>query len=106
MYAALADKDAAHAIAQRLPLTLTMMDLYGREMCYRFDDEIPANEVETRNFELDEIIYWPPRHSFVIMYHQDGEQFSMQQVGRLENVDDVKLLGRSEFVLRQGFRLR
>ena len=93
IYAVLADNATAHAIADRLPLTLELLDLYGREMCYRFDDELPANEVQTRSFELGEIIYWPPRHSFVIMYYQNGEQFSMQHVGQLENVDDVKLFG-------------
>lgn len=93
MYATLADNATAHAIAERLPLTLELLDLYGREMCYHFADELPANEVQTRNFELGEIIYWPPRHSFVIMYKQDGEQFSMQHVGQLENVDDVAFFG-------------
>ncbi len=93
IYATLADNATAHAIADRLPLTLELLDLYGREMCYRFADEMPANEGQTRNFELGEIIYWPPRHSFVIMYKQDGEQFSMQHVGQLENVNDVALFG-------------
>lgn len=93
IYATLADNATAHAIADRLPLTLELLDLYGREMCYRFADELPANEVQTRNFELGEIIYWPPRHSFVIMYKQDGEQFSMQHVGQLENVNNVALFG-------------
>lgn len=85
IYATLADNATADAIAERLPLTLNMMDLYGREMCYRFEEELPATDVQTRNFELGEIIYWPPRHSFVIMYHQDGEVFSMQHVGQIES---------------------
>ena len=85
LYAELADNETADAIAERLPLTLNMMDLYGREMCYRFEEELPATDVQTRNFELGEIIYWPPRHSFVIMYHQDGEVFSMQHVGQIES---------------------
>lgn len=96
IYATLADNETAHAIAQRLPMTVTLLDLYGREMCYRFADEMPANEVQTRNFELGEIIYWPPRHSFVIMYRQDGEQFSMQHVGQLDNVQDVSLFGQGD----------
>lgn len=85
LYAKLADNETADAIAEKLPLTLNMMDLYGREMCYRFEEELPATDVQTRNFELGEIIYWPPRHSFVIMYHQDGEVFSMQHVGQIES---------------------
>lgn len=85
LYAKLADNATADAIAEKLPLTLPMMDLYGREMCYRFDEALPATDVQTRNFQLGEIIYWPPRHSFVIMYHQDGEVFSMQHVGQIES---------------------
>lgn len=67
IYATLADNATAHAIADRLPLTLELLDLYGREMCYRFADEMPANEVQTRNFQLGEIIYWPP--SSQLRYH-------------------------------------
>ncbi|AET68641.1 hypothetical protein Desor_3127 [Desulfosporosinus orientis DSM 765] len=83
--AALDNNATTQALIKKLPLTLPMMDLYGREMCYRFTDELPANEVQTRNFQLGEIIYWPPRHSFVIMYKQDGEQFSMQHVGQIDS---------------------
>lgn len=89
LYAKLADNATADAIAEKLPLTLPMMDLYGREMCYRFDEALPTTDVQTRNFQLGEIIYWPPRHSFVIMYHQDGEVFSMQHVGQIESGVEV-----------------
>lgn len=83
--ATLDNNATTQALIKKLPLTLPMMDLYGREMCYRFTDELPANEVQTRSFRLGEIIYWPPRHSFVIMYKQDGEQFSMQHVGQIDS---------------------
>lgn len=52
IYATLADNNTAHAIADRLPLILELPDLYGCEMCYLFADKLPANEVQTRNFEL------------------------------------------------------
>lgn len=81
--AMLEDNATTHAIADRLPMTLTMLDLYSREMCYRFEEALPANEAGVSGFEVGDIIYWPPRHSFVIMYHQDGEQFEMQKVGRI-----------------------
>lgn len=79
--ATLEDNATARAIAEQLPQTLPMMDLYGREMCYRFANAFPSNEARVSSFEVGDIIYWPPRHSFVIMYHQDGEQFQMQKVG-------------------------
>lgn len=81
--ATLEDNATARAIAEQLPLTLPMLDLYGREMCYRFENAFPANEVNDTSFEVGDIIYWPPRHSFVILYHQDGERFEMQKIGHI-----------------------
>lgn len=87
--ATLEDSATTQALLERLPLTLPMMDLYSREVVYRFDDPLPANEVQMRGYEVGEIIYWPPRHSFVIMYAQNGEQFSMQTIGRIDS--DVEI---------------
>jgi hypothetical protein len=71
-----------------------MLDLYSREMCYRFPDALPANEATARGYEVGEIIYYPPRHSFVIMYAQNGERFNMQTIGRVDsNVDAFKNIG-------------
>ena len=47
-------------------------------------DALPANEVSYRGYEVGEIVYWPPRHSFVILYAQNGEHFDMQPIGRIE----------------------
>lgn len=89
LYATLEDNDTARAIAEMLPMTLSMMDLYGREMCYRFANALPANEARTRGYDVGEIVYWPPRHSFVILYEQNGERFEMQSIGRLESGVDA-----------------
>lgn len=82
--AALEDNPTTRAFLRKLPITLPMADLYGREMCYHFDEPLPASDVQTRNFRLGEIIYWPPRHSFVIMYRQNGERFAMQHIGQID----------------------
>lgn len=83
--ATLYDNATARAFAEQLPAILPMLDLYGREMCYRFPDELPADDVQYTGYEVGEIVYWPPRHSFVIMYAQNGEQFEMQKVGRIDS---------------------
>lgn len=83
--ATLEDNATTQALLERLPLTIPMMDLYAREVVYRFDDPLPADEVQMRSYEVGEIIYWPPRHSFVFMYAQNGEQFSMQTIGRIDS---------------------
>jgi hypothetical protein len=79
------DNATTKAFREKLPLTLPMLDLYSREMCYRFPDALPANEAKTRGYEVGEIIYYPPMHSFVIMYKQNGERFNMQNMGRIDS---------------------
>jgi hypothetical protein len=83
--ATLLDNSTSRALIAKLPLTVPMQDLYGREMCYRFPDALPADDVKTTGYEVGEIIYWPPGHSLVIMYAQNGERFSMQKIGRIDS---------------------
>ncbi len=73
------------ALVEKLPLTLPMMDLYGREMCYRFPDALPTDNAQYTGYEVGEIVYWPPGHSFVIMYAQNGEEFQMQKLGYMDS---------------------
>ncbi len=82
--ATLENNATARAFAAKLPLTLPMMNLYGREMCYRFPESLPTDNARTRGYEVGEIVYYPPMHSFVIMYAQNGERFQMQSIGRVE----------------------
>jgi hypothetical protein len=83
--ATLDDNSTTRALVAKFPLTVLMQDLYSREMCYHFPDALPADNVQNTGYEVGEIIYWPPRHSLVIMYAQNGERFSMQKIGRIEN---------------------
>ena len=68
---------------RQLPLKMKMADLYGRELCYRFRAPLPTDNVAYTRYEVGEIVYWPPRHSFVIMYAQNGEMFDMQKIGKI-----------------------
>lgn len=42
-----------------------------------------TDNVAITRYEVGEIVYWPPRHSFVIMYAQNGEMFDMQKIGKI-----------------------
>ncbi len=76
----------AHALVSKFPLTLPMEDLYHREMCYHFPEALPANETQKMGYDVGDIMYWAPRHSFVIMYEQNGEKISnMQKVGKIDS---------------------
>ena len=79
----LEDNASTRELVSRLPVSFTLDDLYGRELCYHFSKPLPAQEEVYRGYEVGEIIYWPPRRSFVIMYKQNGERFSMQTLGRI-----------------------
>ena len=83
--ATLEDNPTSRAFMAKLPLTLPMLDLYGREMCYHFDSALPTDKLTSTNYEVGELIYWPPRHSFVILYKQNGERFERQHVGCVDS---------------------
>lgn len=87
--ATLDDNATTRALVAKLPMTLPMMDLYGREMCYRFPDALPVDDARTQGYEVGEIVYYPPMHSLVIMYAQNGERFQMQKLGRVDSGVDV-----------------
>lgn len=86
--ATLYDNAAGRALWDKLPLTLPMMNLYGREMCYRFGaGGLPDDDAVDTGYEIGDISYWPPAGSLVILYKQNGEVFEQQPIGHTE--DDV-----------------
>lgn len=98
--AALEDNALTRELVKRLPMTIPMMDLYGRELCYRFPEALPTDRVEYRGYRVGEIVYWPPRHSFVILYAQNGEAFDMQSVGRIEwGIEELARFGDAEVTI-------
>ena len=48
---------------------------------------LPAGQLRSDNYEVGDIAYWPPRHSFVILYKQNGECFERQHLGWIINGD-------------------
>lgn len=82
--ATLYDNSSAREFASRLPVTLPMRDLYGRELVHRLEDPLPAEEARTSGYEVGDIGYWTPLNSFVLFYAQNGEVISnLQPVGRM-----------------------
>lgn len=92
--ATLLNNATTRAFVKKLPITLPMLDLYNREMCYRFPEALPTDNVNNSGYEVGEIVYYPPMHSFVIMYAQNGEHFSMQKLGKIDSgVEALKYTG-------------
>lgn len=86
--AILYDNAAGRALWDKLPLTLPMMNLYGREMCYRFGaGGLPEDDADDTGYAIGDISYWPPAGSLVILYKQNGEVFEQQPIGHTN--DDI-----------------
>lgn len=98
LIANLEDNATTRALLSKLPLTVPMEDLYGREFVYRFSETLPAEEEKTTGYEVGDIIYWSPWHSFVVFYKQDGTVISnFQKIGHIESgVEAFETIGNTE----------
>ena len=97
LHAVLDDNATSRAIYNKLPLKLFMQDLYSREMCYNFDESFKTENLRSDNYEVGDLIYWPPMHSFVILYRQNGEKFRRQHLGKvLSGVEIFETTGDTE----------
>lgn len=84
LIAELEDNSTAKALITKLPVTLHMEDLHGREMCYRYGaGSLPTAALRDDRYEVGDIVYWLPMGSLAILYHQNGEEFSRVQVGHI-----------------------
>ena len=85
LWATVEDNATMRALAQKLPLTLDMQNLSGREMCYRFGaGTFPTEKTRSDRYAVGDLVYWAPRGSFVILYKQNGEEFERQQLGHID----------------------
>lgn len=64
--------------------------------------QLPTDNVAYTRYEVGEIVYWPPRHSFVIMYAQNGEMFDMQKIGKILSPLPTHLSGDVEIEITAG----
>lgn len=85
--AQLDDNPTSRALWAKMPLAVSMENLYGRELCHRFKDALPVGETNAEGYVIGEIAYWPPRHSLVILYAQNGERLERVTLGRVEGGD-------------------
>ena len=90
LIATLENNATTQAIARQMPMTLPMMDLYGREMCYRYGAyALPTDDMRSDGYEVGDIAYWAPGGSLVILYAQNGEQFERQHLGHIDSGVEV-----------------
>ena len=97
--AVMEDNPTVQAFTKKLPVTLPMENLYGREMCYRYGGgTFPTGQLRSDGYQVGDIAYWPPRGSLVILFAQNGEHFERQHLGHINesvsffhNAGDVKV---------------
>lgn len=90
LIATLENNATTQAIVEQMPMTLPMMDLYGREMCYRYGAyALPTDDMRSDRYEVGDIAYWAPGGSLVILYAQNGEQFERQHLGHIDSGVEV-----------------
>ncbi len=88
--AVLENNATTRALVEQMPMTLSMRDLYDREMCYNYGAGVfPTEMLRNDSYKVGDIIYWPTAGSFVILYRQNGEQFSRQHLGHIESGVEV-----------------
>lgn len=88
--ATLENNATTRAVVAQMPMTLHMMDLYGREMCYRYGAyALPTDNMRDDNYAVGDIAYWAPGGSLVILYEQNGEEFSRQHLGHIDSGVEV-----------------
>ena len=84
--ATLENNATTRALIDQMPMTLPMMDLYGREMCYRYGAyALPTDHLRSDGYEIGDIAYWAPGGSLVILYAQNGENFERQHLGHIDS---------------------
>ncbi|WP_312265556.1 cyclophilin-like fold protein [Neisseria sp.] len=86
---------ASRALIAKMPFTVKMQNLYGRELVHRLGaGALPTEKLRSDHFSVGDLIYWPPRGSLVILYKQDGDTFERQQLGHIDQ--DISALGEME----------
>lgn len=85
LHATLEDNSTSRALIEKMPFTIKMMNLYGREMCYRYGaGTLPTDNPKDLEYEIGDISFWPPGGSLVILYKQNGEVFEQQHLGHIK----------------------
>lgn len=90
------DSATAQDLLTRLPLTVTMLDLYGHELVYRFDEPLATSDLTTAAPRRGDIV-WSPRNALAIFYGDGDEAFSeLQPLGTVTaGIDQIDQPGDS-----------
>ena len=89
LHAVLEDNPASRALYAQMPFTVSMRNLFQREMSFVLPAKLPVNMLSANNYRVGDIIYMPHRNSVAILYRQNGERFRRQNLGHIESGAEV-----------------
>ena len=82
--ASLEDNEAARALAEKLPLDVTMMELNGNEKYYRFSSSFPTNDACPGNIRAGDLMLYGG--SYVVLFYKDfPTDYRYTRLGRLDD---------------------
>lgn len=84
----LADNDAAHAFASRLPLTLEMTDLNGNEKKFDLPNALPANPGRPGTIRNGDLMLYGA-NTVVLFYLTFDSPYAYTRLGRVEDVNGL-----------------
>jgi hypothetical protein len=84
----LADTDAAHAFAARLPLTLDMSDLNGNEKKSDLPDGLPAKPVRPGTIRDGDLMLYGT-NTVVLFYRTFDSPYPYTRLGRVDDPDGL-----------------
>ena len=83
MIAVLEDNITTRALLEQLTMTVSMKNLFGREMAYYFEEALPTDSLVSGEYAAGDLVYWPPKNSLAIFYANDGSSFERQNLGHI-----------------------
>lgn len=98
------DNASAHALLERLPLSLTMDELNGNEKYYYFSEEFPVSEERVEDIKAGDIMLYGP-DCLVLFYESFPTSYSYTRIGCTEDITglaDALGSGSVQVVFRPG----
>lgn len=86
--ATLLNNDTARLFASRLPLTIDVGPVFGRELYGPMEPIDAADADLTKTYKVGDIGYWPPSPGFAIYTRVAGPTISGRGVAILGSIDD------------------
>ena len=86
--ALLEDSPAAWALAEKLPLQITMTELNGNEKYYRFQEKFPTQDRSPKQIRTGDLMLYDG-NTLVLFYRDFDTSYQYTPLGRIKNAADL-----------------